>query len=341
MLTSPKHTFCCRATISLLLCLFLAKFYAQAQDLIVNDRGDSINCKITKVDDTYIKFRYAETGERPQQAVMKLVQVKYYAYNFYGTTNTAPELTKDTTSLSIAGGGRTRKSRPVSDKVNLFDRTNYQFIGALKAGAGYMGSENGLTTGSFITGLLPPNFDEHYKNLRRGTNLGLDMTYMHRPSSSLSVAVARWWRTGSIGGFSYYDSVRLQTITGSLVDKISVTSVGLFYGAYFSIFPNGGALYSKLGGNVIAYQNNMTLVDEKITISAADFNLQFMLGLDYPITEKSAIAIELSNFNAVIRRFDFAYNGQTQNIAFGQGQAQSLTRWELSLVYYYGLRKRK
>ncbi|TAF61109.1 MAG: hypothetical protein EAZ57_04785 [Cytophagales bacterium] len=315
---------------------------ANAQDLVVTDKGDSINCKIKKVDDTYIYFKYALAGERPQQSVLKLAQVKYYAYNFYGTADTAPDATQDTVSSNLGrGGNRKKNNKPerTRDYEAFFSRENYRLLGSVKAGGAFVQSLNSLTTSLFISGAVPRNVVEHYDNLRFGLGLGAECTYMYRPMSGLGIKLLYMGRSTSLGDVSFLDTTTQSVVTGSLVDRISIRSVGAHYTTYFPVFNNGGALYTQINGNVLGFRNKMTLVNQKIMIDAVDINFGFAIGIDYPLSQGGAIGLELSNTFMLVNSFTLTDATGKYRLNLGN-RPESLARWELSLVYHLGLWKR-
>lgn len=65
------------------LALFIGSItYCYAQDLIVTNLGDSLNCKISRVKDTRIYFTFEHHGEM-RKTLYPLDKVTFYDYNYY------------------------------------------------------------------------------------------------------------------------------------------------------------------------------------------------------------------------------------------------------------------
>ncbi len=65
-----------------LLIAFFQQITTFGQDLLVTEKGDSLNCKITKIKNDYVYFTFSHEGEVRNTLLLK-TQVKYYQYNYY------------------------------------------------------------------------------------------------------------------------------------------------------------------------------------------------------------------------------------------------------------------
>ena len=109
-----------------------------AQDLIATKEGDSLNCKITKVETDYIYFSIAKDGG-VLNTLLPMQQVHYYKYKFY----TASELPADAKvegpkdfprwRLAINGGWSLRLAKVI--ETNSSSQTDY--LRELKSGYAY------------------------------------------------------------------------------------------------------------------------------------------------------------------------------------------------------------
>ena len=92
-------------TITFLLSLIATTI--SAQDLIVTEKGDSLNCKITKEQNDYIFFTYKD-GDEIRSTLLKVGQIKYYEKYFYTLAEVPTDKLEDTdkySRLRVAGHG--------------------------------------------------------------------------------------------------------------------------------------------------------------------------------------------------------------------------------------------
>jgi len=73
----------------LLIIAALQQFVVSAQDLVVTNTDDSINCKITNIKDDYVYFTFSHQND-VRNTLMPKSQVKYFQYNYYNSSSMQP-----------------------------------------------------------------------------------------------------------------------------------------------------------------------------------------------------------------------------------------------------------
>jgi hypothetical protein len=110
----------------------------QAQDLIVTKEGDSLNCKITKVETDYIYFGISKDGG-VLNTLLPMPQITYYKYQFYTTSALPVDAKVDGPKdfprfrLGINGGWSYRLAKVAESNSSEVD----EYIKQLKSGISY------------------------------------------------------------------------------------------------------------------------------------------------------------------------------------------------------------
>lgn len=116
----------------LLILTFMLPASLFAQDLIVTEAGDSLNCKITQIEEGMLHFTYLRNGSK-QKTLIGTNQVKEYRYGYY-TASEIPEQMQENGfpqfRIGVSGGWAYMIAR-ISDQVPASER---QYIKDLKSG---------------------------------------------------------------------------------------------------------------------------------------------------------------------------------------------------------------
>jgi len=78
-----------KSILGLILLIFIANS-VYSQDLIVTNDGDSVNCKITKVETDNIYFTFKHNDEI-RNTLLPISNVKIHQFNFYQTSAVSEE----------------------------------------------------------------------------------------------------------------------------------------------------------------------------------------------------------------------------------------------------------
>lgn len=124
----------------------------EAQDLIVTREGDSLNCKITKVEPDYIYFRIAKDGG-VLNTLLPMPQLSFYKYQFYPTSEI-----------------------PVDARIDG-PKDFPRFRLAINGGWSYRLAK--------VAGNNSPDVEEYIKQLKSGYSYGGDVTYHWSKNSGI------------------------------------------------------------------------------------------------------------------------------------------------------------
>lgn len=116
---------------------FLFSLSLQAQDLIVPNKGNSVNCKITNIKDNIIYFTFMHK-EGARSTLMSLDEEKYHQYNYYQISELPAEIVlpkRRYAHFRIAiNGGFTYRLAPIANNLSYEMK---QYLRKLKIGYHY------------------------------------------------------------------------------------------------------------------------------------------------------------------------------------------------------------
>src|SRR5438552_2699930 len=118
-----------------LLIIFIFTKTVHSQDLIVTDKGDSINCKISQIKKDFIHFTFKYENEI-RNTLLPVEQIKFYQKDFYSTAEVRPDQIKNVKGSYHkfrigAYGGWSYETASVSDNVPAEFK---QYVKDLKSG---------------------------------------------------------------------------------------------------------------------------------------------------------------------------------------------------------------
>lgn len=280
---------------SLLIVLLL--FVANAihsQDLIVTDKGDSINCKITKVkpDIVYFTFKY---GNEVRSTLLPVSNIKAYQIDFYQTSEVPPE--------KIAG------------------YQNYQhFRLALNGGFSYETAK--------VSDKVPAEFEDYIKQLKSGYHLGGDFTYYFNEFLGAGVRYSVFKTKNSLENIYLEDSYGNRTY-GRLSDDLTISFIGPSFSSRFINRKNNSFLMSVSLG-YMDYKNNGFVINRyKMTGNTAGFAMD--IGYDIRMSENLALGFQLSLLSGFLVKYDWQDATQKQTVNLEKGEYESLNRIDFSI----------
>ncbi len=335
-------------------------FYAAslfAQDLIVTNNNDSINCKILGIEGNDMLYK-EKTVEGMNMKSISLANLKFYSYKFYSNQkkNTAAPVTtivdddliitneKDSIRckiMHIKGNDMfyqyNTPGGPAKTSISLADMTYYAYhfytgkTAAVKhlmdmpvypehKGRISINIGYGNWYGSKID--LPSEYKYYENGLKSGITFAGDFSYYFTRSFGLGVKA------------SLYKSGKEEAYHGQVSDKISI---GYFGPELFLRGVNANhtdAMFLGLTAGCAGYKDE-GYYTTTITIRAKAFAYGIDLGYEHFLAETVAIITQVSLLGGTINKFDA--RTYLQSAHFSDGNYEHLGRFDISVGVRFGL----
>jgi len=246
--------------------LFMFPFSFYAQDLIITNGGDSLNCKIIKVKNDEVSFAYKHLG-KIMNTKLRLDEISVCQFKYFET----PEV-------------------PVDEflKKRVYPRIRI----AVQGGYAYRTAElsSNLTDYPFyITGLT-----DYMNKLKHGFNYGVDFSYYFNKYFGIGVGYNAFQAKNKMqvdikdmpGGITIF--------YGEMSDNIRIDFVGAFFNSRILHAKNKNALLFGLGVGYIAYQDKGYALNYTGTIKGGNVGFCGNIGYDISITKNLAVGLQCS-----------------------------------------------
>lgn len=201
----------------LLLTLVLSIITIQAQDLLVKQNNDSINCRITSISEDQISYYY-----KASQNNIEIGNVKSYIIKYFIDLPREQRLLKENTTRelvpqkNISIGFKGSNIKLASLKNDTAGKKAHFLVHA------YAGV--GKTLGSVHKG-IDKSLISYYEDLKFGTQLGLGVFYYTKKNWGGGLMYNLFKCNNSLNGIVVTDSLN-NTRYGGLSDDINITSFG-------------------------------------------------------------------------------------------------------------------
>ncbi len=286
-----------------LLILFFILFTANtifSQDLVITSKGDSINCKITKVnsDNIYFTFKYED---EIRSRLMPLLKVEKHIFNYYAISE-VPE-----------------------NKHIGHDNYNH-FRLAINGGFGYR------------IGVIPddisPEFKDYIKELKTGYVYSGDLSYFITKYIGFGLKYNFFNASNSMDDI-YIEDMFGNRRYGKMSDDISITFIGPTFTTRFIKANKNDAIILNVGVGYLGYNNDLVIID-KYNISGSSMGLTFDFGYDIALSSDLALGIQLSIISGSLFQYTLDDGNTKEIIILEEGEFESLNRIDLSVGLRFG-----
>jgi len=161
---------------------------AKSQDLIVTAKGDSLNCKITKIKPDFIHFTFKYENEI-RNTLLPPGQIKYYKQNFYSTAEVPVDKIKN-----VDGD---------------YQKVRFGFFGGWSYRTAKVGSD------------IPIQFQQYIKELKSGYHVGGDFNYFFSENIGLGLRYSIYRASNELSNVYIVDK-NGQGRTGKMEDDITI-----------------------------------------------------------------------------------------------------------------------
>ncbi|MBN4051367.1 hypothetical protein JYU16_00985 [bacterium AH-315-M05] len=273
--------------------------HAKSQDLIITDKGDSLNCKIMKIRGAHFHITFKDE-DKIRRAVLPSSMVKYYQKEYYHTR----EKVKDTI-------------------VVLDDNPMIRF--SISGGLSNLVAK--------ISDQIPSDFIPYMKELRSGYHIGGDLNYYITGTQGIGIKYSMFRTKNQLNNI-YIIYPNGQTRSGILRDDITIQFIGPSYCMRMFLGNKYSHLISNISLGYLDYRNNAKLIDDFILSSSA-LGFSGDIGIDFLIDNNISLGIAFSITLGTLSKFEIDDGVSIQTIELDKENFENISRIDLSIGLKY------
>lgn len=277
--------------ISLLLILFSV---TNAQDLIVTDENDSLNCKITKKTSDFIYFTFKHEND-VRNTLLPVSDIKDYEKDYYDQA----EVT-------------------VNKNVKLDDYKKWRFDFNL----GY----------SYRLAKIPDEMGEmekdYIRKLKSGFSYGGDIIYFWSEQVGVGLK-ANIFTSSNSADESEVDFKSTYDGSGVFSDDITIFFIGPEYALRYYDKHRVNSLHINVAAGYMSYENVATLLSQQLTISSDCFGAVLDIGYDFAIDENWSLGIQASYAAGLLTKLTLEDATSSETIELPEEQYEGLHRVDI------------
>jgi hypothetical protein len=269
-----------------------------SQDLIVTRKGDSLNCKITKMDSTTIYFDIID--KRSDESISTFLslnetsafQTKYFQTNTTPNQNLSAPKNYPRFRLGISGGYSYRTAKAEND----------------------MGSA----------------MESYLEDLKSGTHIGGDFTYYYSENSGIGLKYLSSNASSTYDGNITLTLPDASTISGPLRDNITVKYIGPYFSWRMLSSNNNNSFFVNAGCGYMGYIDKTVIIEDFI-IKGATFGTCLDIGYDIDLGEGTALGFQISYLSGYLKEATITDGTTTQTIKLEEDSYEGLHRFDFSI----------
>lgn len=264
-----------------------------AQDLIVTNTNDSINCKITKETKDHIYFSYLNNGELRKTLIGK-TDVKQFTKSNPGasgnemkTSGIQPGYSKF--RLAMHGGWSTRLAKISND-----------------------------------------DFEQYMKDLKKGYNLGFDASYFISETIGFGLKFSTFGSDNQLDNVTIDHDMDGVLSTGTVSDDIAITFVGPSYSVRV-VSNSGNAFVSSLAIGYLGYLDHSYIINYPFDLKGGAFGVAWDLGYDIKLSEHLSIGAQCSLIRGTLTSITQESEYSSRKIDLDEDEYESLSSLNFSV----------
>tara|TARA_B100000965_G_scaffold128589_1_gene107065 strand:+ start:262 stop:1248 length:987 start_codon:yes stop_codon:yes gene_type:complete len=245
----------------LLLSLFTITAALQAQDLIVTQTGDSIECAITQVNKNKISYVFYDQDNTYNNGQINIENVQFYTYGY-----------------TQSG------AKPIDPQKQVHDIPGFRFGGNVGP--------------SYRLAAIPPDANtfqkEYIKKLKWGFTYNFDVHFYINESIGVGVKHSKFTANNKLDDVVFVDSLGNPVGVGTVSDDISIK----FWGPSLSIrntTNNKDYFITNIFIGYMSYHNSAQAL-EPFTIDGSTLGLGFDFSYDIAIDNDLFLGLQLSGY---------------------------------------------
>ncbi len=286
---------------ALLILTLLAGFInASAQDLVLTNTGDSINCKITKVEYNNVYFTFKRNNEI-RSTLSSITDLKEYKYNFYKTSLLPANKVFNNQKyshwrygLNIAYGYQTAKSSPNQNQLEK----------------------------------------EYYDGLRSGYSIGADVSYFIKENLGIGLKYNRFMTSNSLNNVSFTPNNGGPNVFGTLANNVSIDFIAPYLSVRQISKNQKNALLMGIALGYIGFKDDI-IEYNKYTVTSSSFGMMLDLGYDVGLSKNTALAFQIAYLASTLNYRDVNDGTKTIRQTFDKNSFIGLGRLELGIGFKF------
>lgn len=265
-----------------------------SQDLIVTDKGDSLNCKITKTKGDYIHFMFKYEDEI-RNTLLPTYRVADYRKDFFSQ----PELPEKIARQEI----------------------------------GYSKFSFGATGGfSYLLGRISPNvpyfLKDYMKKLKTGYHVGANANFFISENIGFGAKYTLFKTKHEINNVVFYNEITDETAVGIIRDDITTHYIGPAFCTRFFSKNKQTVINSTISLGYIDYRNNAVQLNS-FSMTGNTVGLVWDFNVDFKVGKQLAICLGLSTTLGSISSFRVNDGTYTHTINLDSQNSENISRLDL------------
>jgi hypothetical protein len=269
----------------------------QAQDLIVTNNGDSINCKITKTTKDYIYFTFKHNTEI-RNTLLSVNQVAAQQKSYFSESE-------------VPANYRYKEIFP-------------HFRVAVDGGWQYRTVK--LADGISV------DLQDHYRKMKSGFHYDLQAAYFFTESMGVEAMFSQQFFGNNLGYGELTDAEGNLIGSGDFNEKISFNYVGVNYLIRLFDSRKKNSWLFSIGLGYMGYNDRLFFDGvERLKMTAGTLGTNISVGYDIGLSEKFSIGFKLSLLGGSFRNYKQTRDGITANKTMPDKTSEGLETIKLSV----------
>jgi len=279
------------------ICLLTVVCTLQAQDLIVTNDGDSINCKITKTTKEYVYFTFKHNDEI-RNTLLSVNQITTQQKEYFSDSEIPANYS--------------------------FKEIFPHFRIAVDGGWQYR-------TAKLASG-MDAQWNEHYKKMKSGFHYDIQAAYFFTEMMGLELQFSQQLFGHILGEGTLTDDFGNVLGSGKFNEKIAFNYYGANYLVRLFDSQKKNCWLFSIGLGYIGYNDRFLLNDNEYTkITAGTLGTNLAIGYDIGLSKDFALGFKLSLMGGTFRNYKQRSNGITTNETMPDDTKEGLGTIQLSV----------
>ena len=267
-----------------------------AQDVIITTEGESLDCKIIKVDEEFIYYSY-QYQEQTMETLIHRDLVKKFKIN------------------------NSKHHQSSSYTVIDNDKTFTILRFALNTGPSYR------------TGRTPKEFSEDVKGyirkVKMGYHFGGDFNCLFSETVGFGFKYSRFRSTDKAESISFPDAEG-NILTGSIEEDVTISYMGPSMSTSFFLEPAQSLFIANCSIGLIQYKNRASFIDSYV-LRGNNLGFSFDVGFDKSLSKNLACGIKLAYVGGYLTQVEMEKGNEKETIMLAEEFYESLSRLDLSV----------
>ncbi len=287
--------------------IFLLPVNLLAQDLIITNSGDSINCEITKIQAQNIHYRIDDKNKQ-----IASTAIKKYTFNFYPFITT-------TVSQPTVSQQYYQSVNPDIESKYIIEYPNLRIT--YSGGYSYRLAP--------IDPNIPDDFINYMEKLKSGFHLGSDVIYFFSQAWGIGAKGGLYKASNSINNI-YVEVGNGNRIYGNMSDNITISFAGATLATDLFKQNRKNRLLLSFSLGCLWYEDDMILID-MFKVKGNTFGTALNIAYDIQLSEHLSLGFMASLYAGSMSEYTISDGMTTLAVDLDAQHQENLTRFDLSV----------